>query len=393
MTTPPPKSTTSSDLLGLSRLGIGAVSGITAMAETLHRQITGGAAPLGAPRAGRTRGITGLVYGSVRGVARAVGWGIESVLPALSPWLDRVPGLPQREAVLAALNGVLGDHLEASRNPLAIPMSLRRDGQPLALEPEALANALPDAGPKLLVLAHGLCMNDLQWRRRGHDHGAALARDLGYTPVYLHYNTGRAVARNGAELALLLQALVDAWPQPLESLTIVGHSMGGLVARSACQQATAGRLGWPALLKQMVFLGTPHQGSPLERAGRWVDQLLDVSPYTAPFSRLGKLRSAGIQDLRHGRVLADATPVPLPHGVRCHAVAASKQAHPPAHEGGRVQGDGLVPVDSALGRHDDPRLQLRIPPPRQWVGYGLDHFDLLSDEQVYARLKRWLAKG
>jgi len=385
--------TTSADLVGLGRLGVEAVHGVATMAETLHRQITGGAAPLGAPRAGRTRGIAGLVYGGVRGVARAVGWGLDAALPALSPWLDRVPGLPQREAVLAALNGVLGDHLEASGNPLAIPMRLRSGGQPLALQSDAIAQALPDAGPKLLVLAHGLCMNDLQWLRRGHDHGAALAHDLGYTPVYLHYNTGRAVARNGAELALLLQGLVDAWPQPPQSLTIVGHSMGGLVARSACHQASAGRLGWPALLKQMVFLGTPHHGSPLERAGRWVDRLLDVSPYTMPFSRLGKLRSAGIQDLRHGRVLADGAPAPLPRGVRCHAVAASKQAHPPSHAGARVQGDGLVPVNSALGRNDDPRLQLRFAPSRQWVGYGLDHFDLLSDGQVYAQLKRWLAKG
>jgi hypothetical protein len=378
------KPSTSSDLMGLGRLGVNAVGGIATMAERLHRQVTGLAAPLGTSRPGRTRGLTGLVYGSVRGVAKAVGWGLDAALPVLSPWLDRVPGLPQREAVLAALSGVLGDHLEATRNPLAITMSLRRDGKPLALQREALAAALPDAGPRLLLLVHGLCMNDLQWRRRGHDHGAALARDLGCTPVYLHYNTGRPIARNGEELALLLQGLVEAWPQPLQSLAIVGHSMGGLVARSACRQAEEAGLGWVALLKQMVFLGTPHHGSPLERAGRWVDLLLDASPYTAPFSRLGKLRSAGIQDLRHGRVLADDTPVPLPRGVRCYAVAASKR--------GRA-GDGLVPVDSALGRHDDPQRQLRFAPSRQWTADGLDHFDLLSDEQVYGQLKRWLSKS
>jgi len=30
---------------------------------------------------------------------------------------------------------------------------------------------------------------------------------------------------------------------------------------------------------------------------------------------------------------------------------------------------------------------------QQWVGYGMNHFDLLSDPAVYERIKRWLGRG
>src|SRR5213075_2020262 len=108
-------------------------------------------------------------------------------------------------------------------------MSIRRDGRTLSLDRDALAEGFPDATGKVLVLVHGLCMSDRQWLRRGHDHGAALARDLGYTPVYLHYNSGRHVSENGRELAQLLDQLVSAWPVQIDELVLIGHSMGGLV--------------------------------------------------------------------------------------------------------------------------------------------------------------------
>ena len=130
-----------------------------------------------------------------------MGHGLDTLLAQLEPLLGERSTWPGREALLAALNGVLGDYLAAPSNPLAITMHLRRGGVALPLEREPLAAAIPDAGGKLLVLVHGLCMNDLQWRRKGHDHGAALARDLGYTPVYLHYNSGLHVSTNGRAFA------------------------------------------------------------------------------------------------------------------------------------------------------------------------------------------------
>jgi hypothetical protein len=392
-----------SDLRGASRLAVDAVAGVAALVEELHHGIASRAPIVGAAPAGRTRGITGLVYRSVGGITRAVGIGLDAVLAPLAPLLGARASTPRREAIVAALNGVLGDHLAESRNPLAIAMRLRVGGRPLALEREALAAALPGATGRVLVLVHGLCMNDLQWQRDGHDHGAALARELQFTPLYLHYNSGLHVSTNGHEFAALLEQLVNAWPVPVDELVIVGHSMGGLVARSACDAARRARMRWPRQLDKLVFLGTPHHGAALERAGNRVDLLAAISPYTKPFARLGRLRSAGIQDLRHGNLLdADwqARPashpqdarwrVPLPAGVACFAVAATRRAAPGGV--GRLPGDGLVSVRSALGQHDDPRRALAIPPAQHCTCYGIGHFDLLSSRDVYRHLRLWLGR-
>ncbi|MBT9594737.1 MAG: alpha/beta hydrolase [Vitreoscilla sp.] len=360
---------------------------------------------------GRTSGITGLVYRSIRGVTQVVGGSLDALLGALVPALgpveegaDDVPPRREREAIVAALNGVMGDYLAESGNPLALTMTMRSGGRPLVLERAALAQRLPGATGRLLVLAHGLCMNDLQWQRDGHDHGAMLARERGFTPVYLHYNTGLHVSLNGRMLAAQLEQLADAWPVPLERTVLLCHSMGGLLARSAYHQACLAGMRWPARIDEMVFLGTPHHGAPLERAGHWIDILLGAAPYAAPFARLGKLRSAGITDLRHGNLLDEdwvgrdrfargtdrRQPVPLPETVRCLAIAATT-----GEERGdlkdRLLGDGLVPLDSALGRHPDPARALAFAEDRQWVGHGINHMALLSHPEVAAQLLRWVA--
>ena len=385
------------DARGASKVVIDAVTGVTNIVEDMHRHIAGIAPLVGTVPAGRTRGITGLVYRSVRGVTRVVGIGLDAALLRLMPFVDVRDSTPRREAILAAVNGVLGDYLEATNNPLAITMQLRAEGKPLTLTPARLVAQVAGASDHILILVHGLCMNDLQWTRDEHNHGAALARDVGYTTVYLHYNTGRNIAANGRAFAALLEALFQSWPIPVRSVTIMGHSMGGLVARSACLEAELRGHTWRQKLNAIVFLGTPHFGAPLERAGRGIDFLLGISPYSAPFARLGKIRSAGIQDLRHGKFADDDTTLPknvrhrtpMPAGVHCFAIAASTQ-QTPVVPGKRVRGDGLVPVDSALGRHADATRTLTIPASRQAICVGLNHFDLLSSAAVYAHLKRWL---
>ncbi len=391
-----------SDLRGASRLAIDATRGLADLVEAMHHNVIRAPGLVARLPAGRMRGITGLVYRTVHGVTRLVGGSIDAVLGRLAPLLGHVEPSPAREAIVAALNGVLGDHLAETGNPLAISLGFRRNGKALALGREALAAAIPACTGKLLVLAHGLCLNDLQWNRRVHDHGAALARDLGYTPVYLHYNTGLHISTNGKELAVALEALLAHWPVPVEAFALVTHSMGGLVARSACHYGNRASLAWPRYLDTMVFLGTPHHGAPMERGGNWIDTLLEISPYTAPFARLGKIRSAGITDLRYGS-LADEDWhgrdrfargdrrrfVPLPEGVRCFAIGATRGDKPR----GRAQplpGDGLVPLASALGRHDNPDLALNIPRSRQWIAHDCGHLDLLGRPDVYRRIRRWL---
>ena len=391
------------DMRGFSSLAIDATTGLTDLVEAMHRTIAR-VPGLGTPTPGPTTGITGLVYRSVRGVTRLVGGSIDAVLGLLIPMLGEGSSSPGREAVLAALNGVLGDYLDATENPLAVPMQLRRDGRPLDLQSQALAAAIPQASGRLLILAHGLCMNDLRWNRQGHDHGAALALELGYTPVYLHYNSGLHVSINGRAFADVIEALLKVWPVPLEELVILGHSMGGLVSRSACHYGRAADHDWPRHLRKLVCLGTPHHGAPLERGGNWVDTILGISPYTAPFARLGKIRSAGITDLRYGNLLDEdwedrdrfersadrRRSVPLPDRVACYAIGATTGTQA-GDLNDRFLGDGLVPLRSALGQHDDPSRALSFPPSQQWIGYDMTHMDLLSRREVYEQLRQWLA--
>ncbi|HEX6002575.1 MAG TPA: alpha/beta hydrolase [Burkholderiales bacterium] len=391
------------DLRGVNQLTIAGIAGVVDLVEAMHHQIADVPRMIAKRKRDRTTGITRLVYRSIHGVIGLVGHGLDRLLARLTPLLGERSTWPGREALLAALNGVLGDYLAASDNALAITMCMRRGGIALPLEREPLAAAIPQAGGKLLVLLHGLCMNDLQWTRNGHDHGAALARDLAYTPVYLHYNSGLHISTNGRTLAEQLEWLVRVWPVPLTELVLVGHSMGGLVARSACHYGALARHEWRRRLDKLVFLGTPHHGAPLERGGNWVDILLGVSPYSAPLARLGKIRSAGITDLRYGNLVDEdwnkrdrfarsgdrRVAVPLPEGVVCFAIAATtKKAGDPS---GRLPGDGIVPLASALGGHANPRRALVFDESRQRVAYGTNHFDLLSRPEVYAQIKRWLA--
>ena len=368
----------------------------------MHYTVSRMPGALASAPAGRTRGITGLVYRSVHGVTRLVGGSIDAMLGRLVPLFAASAFSPKRETLVAALNGVLGDYLAETGNPLAIPLQFRRHGKPLPMERNALAAAMPVRTGKLLVLMHGLCLDDLQWNRRGHDHGAALAHDLGYTPLYLHYNSGLHVSTNGAQLADALETLVCQWPTPLLDFAILAHSMGGLVARSACHYGAAAGHAWLRHLRTLVFLGTPHHGAPMERGGNWIDLLLGISPYSAPLARLGKLRSAGITDLRYGNITHEdwrgrdrfargdrRRIMPLPEGVRCYAIAATT-AKDPRSSGRRLPGDGLVPVASALGTHDRAALSLHIPESRQWVARGRGHLDLLDAPEVYRRIRRWL---
>jgi pimeloyl-ACP methyl ester carboxylesterase len=388
------------DLRGAARVVIDATKRTTEVVQGMHITIAGGPSLLGRPLEGPARALTGVVYGSIRGVTHVVGASIDLALKQLGPLLgESAPGL-ERAALVAAVNGVIGDYLHETGNPLAIEACLCHDGEALDLEREALATAFPRASASLLVLAHGSCMNDVQWRRGGHDHGAALAREHGLSPVYVRYNSGLHISTNGAAFAAMLDELARAWPVPLRDITLVGHSMGGLVARSAVHVAEQASLAWRPKLTRLVTLGTPHHGAPLERAGNLFELLLGVSRYSAPLARLGKLRSAGVTDLRYGNVLDDhwrgrdrfagggdpRAAVPLPAGVRAFAVAGTLSPKPAK----ALRGDGLVPVDSALGRHADGAIALAFPDAHRSIAYGVGHLDLLSSPAVYETLRAWL---
>lgn len=390
-------------LRGFSQLALDATLGLTDLVEAMHGDIARPTSLVRRAPPARAPGLSGLVYRGVRWIARRVGGGLDATFATLAPLLAEPGSSPRREAIVAALNGVLGDHLAATSNPLAIPFELRSEGRALPQDAVALAQAVPEAKGRVVVLVHGLCCSDLHWRRRGHDHGAALARDLGASAIYARFNSGLHVSENGRAFAEALETMVRNWPVPVERLEIVAHSLGGLVARSACHFAEGAGHAWRARLGHLVCLGTPHHGAPLERGGQWLHRILGAAPYARALARLGRIRSAGITDLRHGNLLEEdwrdrdrfapegdrRQPVPLPAGVvSCAAAALS------GRRSGRLRaatvGDGLVPLDSALGRHADPSRALDFAPERLWIGRGLGHLDLLDRPAVYERIRAWL---
>ncbi len=391
-----------SDIRGVENLTIDAIIGITGLVEAIHHKIAGLSGILGGPNHNRATGITGMIYRNIRTVTGLAGDGIDLLLKRFSSLLGEKDSSPARERVLAVLNGVLGDHLAARNNPLAIPMQFRRNGVPLAPGDQSFDEAVRQSSGKIALMVHGSCMNDLQWTRRSHDHGESLARDLGYLPVYLHYNTGLHISQNGREFAGLIEAFIQQLPQPLE-LVIIAHSMGGLVSRSACHYGKLADHCWLNHLMKIVFLGTPHHGAPLERAGNWIDVILEISPYSAPFSRLGKIRSAGITDLRYGNILDEdwkgrdrfersgdhRNAVPLPDDLQCYTIAATTRKKM-SILGDQLIGDGLVTVKSALGRHQNAGLNLYFPKTHQWIARDMKHMELLNQPTVYETIKRWL---
>ena len=391
----PPASISAADLIGTSRLILAGVNGMTDVVEGMHRNISGLAPIVGPSRPGPTRGITGLVYRNIRRVSALVGTSLELSLTQLEPLLPADGSSAGRDAARSALNGVLGDYLATTDNPLAIPMQLTDGETPLISGGAPLRAPVPEPSGRVLIMVHGLCMNDRQWCRNDHDHGRALAAELGFTPLYLRYNSGRPVADNGQDFADLLEQLVHQWPVAVTELVILGHSMGGLVSRSALRSGRLAGHRWPEFLSKMVFLGTPHLGASLERWGTGLDTLLGISPYSAPIGHIGKVRSAGIRDLGEGNIgggKESSAGEHLGKAVRYFAVAATIR---PAHREGLASGfgDGLVSLRSALGKHRHRDRSLAIPAAHQAIIDQTNHFDLLASKRVYQCLAHWLGQG
>jgi len=376
-----------------------------------------------AARPFRAVGVLGwparVIHDRVAGAAyRTVGGALAAGPRAAAAALARtVPGeaLSLRDSLrgslaLGALNGAIGDALARAGSELALDTSLRRRGADVGADPAALAEAYPEAGGRLAVFVHGLCETDEAWRllplvreeptRRSY--GSRLREDLGYTPLYVRYNTGLRVSDNGRRLAALLAAVVDGWPAPVEEIVLVGHSMGGLVARSACHYGQEERAPWTGLVRHVFCLGAPHLGAPLEKAANAAGYALARLPETRPLARVVNGRSVGIKDLRFGSCVeedwCDGDPdeflrdrcgeVPFLPGATYYFIGATltRDAGDPVSS---VVGDLLVRFPSASGRGRRRRIPFALEHGRH-VG-GLNHFQLLNHPAVYEQLHAWLA--
>ena len=314
---------------------------------------------------------------------------------------------PRGSLALGALNAYLGDALAAEGSELALAMTLRHRGADLPLERAELARALPDAGPRVAIFVHGLGETDASWRLRADarrpGYGACLRRDLGHTPIELRYNTGLHISDNGRALAALLEELHEAWPVAIEEIVIVGHSMGGLVARSACHYGRAEGHAWTSAVRHVFCLGSPASRRAAGE-GRQRARLGARPPARdAPLAGALNVRSAGIKDLRYGscaeedwcdcdpdELLTDrCTDVPFLPGARFYFVAATLSRRPGAPLGA-ILGDLLVRVPSASGAGRRRRLDFAIEDGRH-IG-GLTHFDLLNHPAVYDQIRAWIER-
>ena len=409
---------TPTELQAVSRLGGQAFAGLVSRIERVHQTIGGRAfgviGPVGAP--------VRLIHDSVaRGVYRAVGsagaaagaLGGEAASLAGTLGLRGAPGQPPAEGpalmgsalsgtALAVLNAVTGDRLGPD---LAIRMAVRAGGGDVELTSERVPAVFGDATPRLAVFLHGLAETENAWNRsanRSEPYGARLRAELGYTAVYVRYNTGRHVSDNGQDLVRLLDDLTAAWPVRVREILLVGHSMGGLVIRSACHYGSEAGVPWVKRVRHVFYLGSPHLGAPLARVAGLAGWALGQVPETRPFADL-VAGSSGIKDLRHGYVLDDwaacdpdgclhnhRRDVPLLPGASHYAISAAVSMNPGSPLGALV-GDLLVQPGSAHGRRG-ARQHVPFPVGHAREFGGMHHFDLLNHPDVWEAMRGLLLR-
>ncbi|MEM6927662.1 MAG: alpha/beta fold hydrolase, partial [Myxococcota bacterium] len=290
-----------------------------------------------------TEGVLASVHVVQRVVERLTDAGLDAVLPSemadepAVPLRSDIVGTPEwvADAALGAVNAAIGDHLAERDNALDLGLVLRHGDRYL--------DASTDLAGTVVVLVHGLGTTEWCWSLFAEDYhgdpattfGTLLVQDTGSTVVFARYNTGRPVATNGRELA----EAIERHTKGAERIVLVGHSMGGLVSRAACQAAATAGHTWLTRTDLVVSLGTPHQGAPLARFGQTATEGLGAIdlPATRILSRILAGRSAGVRDLEHGDV-GDAGPdpdaraapedrvVPLQPGIRYAFLSATVAA-------------------------------------------------------------------
>jgi pimeloyl-ACP methyl ester carboxylesterase len=402
------------ELRALGSLAGEAAAGITGQARELHEGIAARVfRALGPPampvRVAHDR-ISAGAYAAASALSGAVVKGGAAAASFARP--EDAPSIAEAargRVVLGAINGMWGDRLHGEEGALETPMAVRVGGRVVAPDAGSLQLAFPAASPRLAVFIHGLCETEDAWRLGASRHvpyGERLRTELGVTPVYVRYNSGRHISHNGRALSELIGALCDAWPVPVAEIALIGHSMGGLVARSACHYAEVGVDGvWRERVRHVFTLGSPHKGAPLELGANALCHAAARLPELTPIAAPVRARAVGVKDLAYGYVVdADweghdpdafwtntGTVVPFLESATHYFVSASLTRDPDA-PAGRLLGDLLVLRPSAWSQeHRGERLQF---PVDQYAHVGgATHFDLLNHPAVYGQIRRWLSSG
>ena len=400
---------------GAAATGFGqAASRIAEIHQAVADRSFRAAGPGGQPAKLAHDAISAGVYTAVRGVGgalmRAGGTALSLRQAAGAPALSDTPAGAH---ALAALSGAFGDALEREGSPLAVRMAVREGGREVPMDCEAVARAFPDATPRLALFTHGLCESEAGWhlaaaRHYGDAntwHGSRLRHDLGFTAVTVRVNTGLHISDNGRRLAELLDRLDGCWPVPVEEILLVGHSMGGLINRSACHYGMEDGHAWVGRVRNVVMLGTPHLGSWLEQAAARAGVALNWTPESRPLARALAQRSVGIKDLRYGALVDEdwqgqdpdvwgpdpCGDIPLLESA-AHYVIGATVTRDSRHPLGRVIGDLLVLYPSSAGRSGSGRKVAFELENTRHLG-GLNHFHLLNHPRVYEVMLEWIRQA
>ena len=347
-------------------------------------------------------------------------------------------GKAHQHFFLPVLNGALGDQLAARFDPRAIRMSFRRGGQDVAVADLRLT----EPHQKTVVYVHGLMGDELIWQSGFQDapgsrrYGPRLAEETRSRALYLRFNSGLHLSENGRELSRLLTELVVTYPDAIGELVLVGHSMGGLIIRSAGHygselkvkseelktkpttveldhslltfnsQLLTDRAPWLSHLRSIFLLGTPNDGSWLEQNSHFTARLLErINLFPTRFlSKALNQRSNGIKDLRYSilvdedwqdahanDLLPPRTAVPPLPGVHYHILMGAwlRATRPSALR--EYFGDGLVGQGSARG-HATFGDEAALPAGanvRTAVFSQQHHGGLLTHPEVFQYLKQW----
>jgi pimeloyl-ACP methyl ester carboxylesterase len=396
---------TPAEIRAVGKLGGHAFAGLVSRIEQVHRAVGGrafaSAGPVSAPARLIHDSVTRGVYLAVRSAGPAVGVVGGEATSLLGAGGHSWGRKPAAGLALAVLNAVAGDQLGPDLAPLAIRMAVRADGRDVDLTAHDVADTFPHAARRIAVFVHGLAETEDSWRRRASQstpYGSCLEAEFGYTPVYIRYNTGLHVSDNGRDLAALLEGLLAAWPEQVDEILLAGHSMGGLVIRSACHYGRRACAAWVERVRHAFYLGSPHLGAPLARAAGYAGWALAQVAETRPFATL-VTGSSSIRDLRYGYVLEDdwsgcdqdcclhdhRCDAPLLAGANHYAISATVTTDP-QNPFGAVVGDLLVQPASGQGRRG--RRQ-HIPFPVELGARlgGMHHFDLLNHPSVWAAMR------
>ena len=333
-------------------------------------------------------------------------YGNTLIAPGLRRIIERFPKLhnkpltPTMHFMVSALNGIIGDYLLKYQNPLALPMLIYDHYG--SLQQGELTG-------RITLFVHGLCMNHLDWSTRKYPGigEKLLAQRDHNTMLYLNYNTGRRISANGRSLANVLQDLVKRNPG-ITSIDLIGHSMGGLVSRSALFYGKQNVYDWIPMVENLVCLGSPHHGAVLERFGFSLQEKIGHFPLVKIVGHVVNIRSNGILDLRHGSVRDDdweynpvrigfmddnRKPAPIPAHINAYLVAGTIEFEHHTNKTLNVIGDYLVSVKSALGEHSHPRFDLKVPDAHKAIFYGLNHFEIQYHPLVAEQIVRWFYPG